>query len=145
MQTTKPITIILIGLLFVTISLFAVNNKDIQPRWYTQEQVIKGKDIFANNCASCHGYQAEKTVDWKKTLSDGSYPPPPLNDSAHAWHHPYSQLHDIIRNGGAQYGGKMPPFKDILADEEIESAIAFFQSFWRDKYYGYWLDRGGKN
>lgn len=110
-------------------------------RWYTKQQVLEGKDIFANNCASCHGFKAEKTLTWKKKLEDGSYPPPPLNDKAHAWHHPYSQLHEIIKNGGSSYGGAMPAFKDKLNDSQIDSAISYFQSFWADKYYGYWLER----
>jgi mono/diheme cytochrome c family protein len=59
-------------------------NKDentIDNRWYTKEQVFLGKEVFLKNCASCHGEKAEKTVDWKKMLSDGSYPSPPLNDN----------------------------------------------------------------
>jgi mono/diheme cytochrome c family protein len=113
-------------------------------RWYTQSQVENGKQVFANNCASCHGYNAEKTKDWTKTLVDGSYPPPPLNDKAHAWHHPYSQLVSIIKKGGKPYKGNMPAFQDTLNDDEIDEAIAYFQSFWSDKYYGYWIQRGGK-
>lgn len=116
---------------------------DVQ-RWYTPFQVSTGKKIFAKNCASCHGYNAEKTLDWKKILADGSYPPPPLNDKAHAWHHPYSQMSRIINNGGSSYEGKMPAFKDSLSQDEIDATIAYFQSFWADKYYGYWLERGGK-
>ncbi len=113
-------------------------------RWYSPSQVSKGKQVFANNCASCHGYNAEKTIDWEKTLADYSYPPPPLNDKAHAWHHPYSQLVTIIKKGGKPYKGDMPAFKDTLSDKEIDEAIAYFQSFWSDKYYGYWMERGGK-
>lgn len=121
-----------------------VVKKEPIVRWYTSLQVSEGKALFANNCASCHGFQAEKTVNWKKTLPDGSYPPPPLNDKAHAWHHPYSQLNSIIKNGGSSYGGKMPAFKEKLTQSEIDAIIAYFQSFWADEYYGYWLERGGK-
>lgn len=69
--------------------------------------------------------------------------PPPLNDKAHAWHHPKSQLIEIIQKGGALYDGKMPPFENKLSDEEIKSAIAYFQSFWSDEVYKYWVDRVG--
>ena len=112
-------------------------------RWYSPLQVTRGKEVFANNCASCHGYSAEKTLNWKQSLSDGSYPPPPLNDKAHAWHHPYSQLLTIINNGGKAYGGKMPSFKAILKDHEKEDSIAYFQSFWSDKIYEEWVENGG--
>lgn len=69
-----------IGLGVVTaISTFIFNNikeDTISNRWYTQTQVNLGKKVFSNNCAVCHGEKAEKTIDWKKTLADGSYPPP---------------------------------------------------------------------
>lgn len=115
-------------------------NENTNNRWYTKEQVSLGKNVFINNCASCHGTKAEKTVNWRETLLDGSYPPPPLNDKAHAWHHPKWQLMQIINQGGAPYDGKMPPFKDVLTKEEKESAIAYFQSFWADEFYTLWKD-----
>ena len=125
-------------------TLFAADNSEKLKRWYTAKQVILGKEVFAKNCASCHGYKAEKTIVWKKTLSDGSYPPPPLNDKAHAWHHPYSQMLRIIKNGGKSYDGKMPAFIDVLSDKEIDETIAYFQSFWSDEFYGYWSEREKK-
>ncbi|MAC82710.1 MAG: cytochrome C oxidase Cbb3 [Arcobacter sp.] len=120
-------------------------NKDLKDnkRWYTQEQVNFGKTVFANNCAVCHGYNAEKTINWKKTLPDSSYPPPPLNDKAHAWHHPKWQLMQIITEGGKPYDGNMPPFKNKLTKKEKEATIAYFQSFWDDKHYNLWLKYGG--
>lgn len=112
-------------------------------RWYTQAQVEQGKADFKTHCSSCHGENAEGTADWKKTLPDGAYPPPPLNGTAHAWHHPLSILKQTINAGGVQFGGKMPGFKDKLNNQEIEALIAYFQSFWDDKIYQAWLGRGG--
>lgn len=132
------ITTIIIGLFTYGIS---VENDKIKGRWYTKEQVDLGKEVFINNCASCHGKNAEKTVNWKTKLSDGSYPPPPLNDKAHAWHHPKWQLMKIINEGGTAYGGKMPSFKKVLTQEEKEAAIAYFQSFWADEFYLLWKDK----
>lgn len=112
-------------------------------RWYTQEQVAIGKQVFRNNCAICHGQNAEQTINWKQRLPDGSYPPPPLNGSAHAWHHPLTVLKMTINQGGAQFGGKMPGFKNKLSQDEVSAAIAFFQSYWSDEIYSAWLERGG--
>ena len=123
----------------------SIINKTSSSRWYTSFQVNQGKEVFSANCASCHGFNAEKTINWKEKLKDGSYPPPPLNDKAHAWHHPYNALVKIIKDGGKAYGGKMPAFKDTLKDEEIDSAIAYFQSLWGDQAYKEWLQRGGLN
>ncbi len=139
MKKIALISILVIAVLFISINFFSKEKQT--KRWYTEEQVSQGKEIFANNCALCHGYKAEKTINWKQTLSDGSYPPPPLNGSAHAWHHPQDQLREIIREGGKLYKGKMPPFKDVLTSEEIDATIAYFQSFWNDTHYGYWMER----
>lgn len=128
----------------ISFFVFQEDNKATDTgRWYTKDQVTFGKEVFSNNCAVCHGYKAEKTIDWKKTLPDGSYPPPPLNDKAHAWHHPKWQMLQIITNGGASYKGNMPAFGDKLTLKEKEAAIAYFQSFWDDKHYNLWLKYNG--
>jgi len=123
---------------------FVFSNENVKKnRWYTQKQVIVGKELFINNCSVCHGKKAEKTILWKKTLSDGSYPPPPLNGSAHAWHHPKSQLLRIISKGGKLYDGKMPGFDFVLNESDKEAVIAYFQNFWDEEKYGLWLKNGG--
>jgi len=110
-------------------------------RWYTQSQAATGKIVFAQNCANCHGKNAEGTPNWKQPLADDSYPPPPLNGSAHTWHHPMPTLKRTINNGGIPLGGKMPAFKDKLSEEEKDAVIAFFQSKWGDEIYAAWQQR----
>jgi len=121
-----------------------VAKLDTSERWYSNADVQIGKKIFTNNCAVCHGDKAQGiTKDWKKTLADGSYPAPPLNGSAHAWHHPLKILLRTTQNGGIPLGGTMPGFKDKLSQAEQLSAIAYFQSLWSDNIYQAWLERGG--
>jgi thiol:disulfide interchange protein DsbC len=110
-------------------------------RWYSDEQVAAGKKLFQQNCAACHGQNAEATPDWKKTDANGNYPPPPLNGSAHAWHHDLDLLRRTIRVGGAKLGGQMPAFEGQLNPWEIDSVIAFFQSQWPDEIYQRWAGR----
>ena len=112
-------------------------------RWYNEDQVKLGKTVFQKNCADCHGMNAEGTKEWKTPLPDGSYPPPPLNGSAHAWHHSMSMIKRTIDYGGIPMGGKMPGFKDKLSDKEKNAAIAYFQSFWDNEKYEAWMERGG--
>lgn len=113
-------------------------------RWYRAHQVSLGQQIYKDHCASCHGDEAQGlTADWKKTLPDGSYPPPPLNGTAHAWHHPLPQLLRTIEQGGVPLGGVMPGFAEKLNDQEKLTAIAYFQSYWSDEIYQHWLERGG--
>lgn len=109
-------------------------------RWYTPEQVSRGKTTFQENCAVCHGANAEATSDWKTPDGNGHYPPPPLNGSAHAWHHPLRLLASTVYHGGEPVGGQMPAFKDTLSETEIIDVIASFQSYWSDEIYQRWLD-----
>ena len=115
----------------------------VSGRWYTQSQVDQGRKVYAENCIRCHGENAQGTADWKNTNPDGSYPPPPLNGSAHAWHHPLVILKKVIEEGGVPLGGKMPGFKEKLKEGDKLAVISYFQSFWNDEIYGEWLSRGG--
>ncbi len=112
------------------------------PPWYTPRQVAQGKILFAENCARCHGNNAQATAHWRRSDADGNFPPPPLNGTAHAWHHSLSLLRRTIREGGGQFGGKMPPFKDQLSPAEIDAIIAWFQSLWPDEIYARWSGAG---
>ena len=118
-------------------------EENVAGRWYTPSQLEHGRVVFKNNCAGCHGENAQGTFRWNKKLADGSYPPPPLNGSAHTWHHPKRLLKRTIDNGGIPVGGKMPAFKDKLTEQDKEAVIAFFQSYWPDEIYAEWLNRGG--
>lgn len=112
-------------------------------RWYTKEQVEMGRSLYGEHCAACHGANAEGTADWKKRRPDGKYPPPPLNGTAHAWHHPMSVLKRTIDRGGVPLGGWMPAFEGQFTEAEKEALIAFIQSHWPDEVYAAWLKRGG--
>ena len=124
-----------------TLSSFVDIDKEhiTTQRWYSKVQADEGSVIFANHCAACHGQNAEATNEWKTPNTDGQYPPPPLNGSAHAWHHPLSVLSQIILEGGGAYGGQMPAWKGILSEAEIYAAIASFQQYWSDETYEGWL------
>ena len=110
-------------------------------RWYSDAQVKQGEKVFADNCASCHGKNAEATTEWKKRDAQGNLVPPPLNGSAHTWHHPMKILRSTVRKGGVPVGGTMPAFKDKLSATEIDSAIAWFQSKWNEDIYSAWNQR----
>ncbi|MBL4582901.1 MAG: cytochrome c [Gammaproteobacteria bacterium] len=129
----------------------SASNEDVPgamgvERWNSTEQVVLGREVFTQNCAVCHGAEAQGTVvDWREKLDDGSFPPPPLNGSAHAWHHPQEILLRVIDYGGEAMGGKMPAFIDVLETDEKLAAVAYFQSFWTDEIYQQWMQMGGTN
>lgn len=119
-------------------------SSSLAERWYGPDQVELGAEVFAENCASCHGSKAEGLVpDWKQRLANGTFPPPPLDGTAHAWHHPLSVLLSVIDEGGAALGGAMPSFSSVLNEQEKLAAIAYFQDFWSSETYGNWLQMGG--
>ncbi len=125
-------------------TLVSFNQLTLEPkastqRWYFAEQAERGKTVFANNCAVCHGKNAEATPHWKTLDANGNYPPPPLNGSAHAWHHPLAILGRTIYHGGTPVGGQMPAFKDVLSETDMIDVIAYFQSYWSDGIYQRWL------
>lgn len=106
------------------------------------QQVALGEQLYRQYCASCHGANLEGAQDWKKSLADGSLPPPPHNNSGHTWHHPDSLLLNIILEGGEKlYGGTMPPFNDRLTRKDTESILDFFKSRWgkEEREYQWWM------
>ena len=125
----------------VSLLCLASFNIAAAERWFNQDVADYGAELFQQNCAVCHGVNAEGTKEWKKTDANGNYPPPPLDGSAHAWHHSIPQLARSIKEGGIKLGGVMPAFGDKLSDQDVLAVIAYFQSKWPDEVYKVWHDR----
>lgn len=113
----------------------------VPQRWYTQNQVEEGAVLYRENCATCHKQNAKGTPDWKTRDANGKLPPPPLNGSAHAWHHPLDVLRTVVKRGGAPVGGSMPAFADKLDEAQIDAVLAWVQSHWSDEIYAIWHER----
>lgn len=102
-------------------------------------QLARGAQIYKANCAVCHGANAEGAPHWQRPGPDGKYPPPPLDASGHAWHHPQAALKMTIREGTLRLGGNMPAWQDKLSDQDIDAVIAWMQSIWPEEIYRAWL------
>ncbi len=107
-------------------------------RWYTLDQVQRGYRLFQENCAQCHKPDASGDPNWKQADAEGKLPPPPLDGTAHAWHHPLPLLRRIVREGGIPMDGSMPAFKDKLDATQIDAILAWVQSHWSDEIYAAW-------
>ena len=119
-------------------------GKPVEGRWYTESYVAVGQPLYQTHCAVCHGSAGQGLAeDWKKRLADGSYPPPPLNGTAHTWHHSMSVLVRTIQRGGTGFGGKMPAFAGRLSTAESLAIVAYLQNWWPDEIYQAWDRRGG--
>ena len=74
----------------------------------------KGKNLFQNNCASCHGIKAQGKIG------------PALNGTGHSAHHSPMSMMQKIKKGGKI----MPSFKGKLKDEEIMYILKYLKSTW---------------
>ncbi len=111
--------------------------KATPPRPVDFTQVMNGAKLYAAHCAQCHGPRAEGVVKWRQRDADGNFPPPPLNGTAHAWHHPKRQLMKTIQNGGRT----MPPFANKLSESEMSNIVDWMVSLWPDEVYALWAER----
>lgn len=109
-------------------------------RQFDPATIEQGKQVFRQHCSRCHGDKAQGDTNWRKRKPNGMFPPPPLNGSGHAWHHPRSVLRGIIENGSKPGEGEMPAWKDKLSGQEIEAVITWFQSIWPDQVYAAWYE-----
>jgi mono/diheme cytochrome c family protein len=115
--------------------------KTVASRWYGADNVSRGGAIFAQFCAGCHGKVAQGSFTWRQRGADGKFPPPPLNGTAHTWHHPISGLSSQIKFGAPGGKGNMPGFAQGLNDQDVKDVIAWFQHKWSDEIYAAWLAR----
>ncbi len=129
-------------LLVTTLALTACDNApDAQAQ---NQQVATGKQVFQDNCQSCHGVNARGAVkDWQKKGADGKFPAPPLDGSAHAWHHNMKALMGTVNRGGIPLGGTMPAFKDTLTDDQKIAVLVYIQSLWPEEIYAAWKKNNG--
>jgi mono/diheme cytochrome c family protein len=96
-----------------------------------ESNIVLGEDVFNKNCVSCHGSKGVGLAkDWKVKDKNGNYPAPPLNGSAHTWHHSPSDLLYTINKGGLDMGGQMPGFEARLNEEEKQALIDYIYSLW---------------
>jgi mono/diheme cytochrome c family protein len=102
-------------------------------------QVARGQSVYTQHCLECHGVAGKgQPGDWRIRDADGYHPPPPLDDSAHAWHHPTAVLLDMIRDGSPQGQGKMPAWKGRLSEQDMQDVVAYIKSLWSDPMYRLW-------
>tara|TARA_R110002012_G_scaffold313726_1_gene525583 strand:+ start:7961 stop:8437 length:477 start_codon:yes stop_codon:yes gene_type:complete len=113
------------------------------------EMIDQGADLYAENCASCHGADLEGQPDWRRRLENGRMPAPPHDEAGHTWHHADQQLFDITKNGLASvvpgYQSDMPVFDGILTDAEITAILGYIKSTWPERERDYQAEITSKN
>lgn len=117
----------------------AAQPKNLAGRNLDPEKIKRGEAVYRANCASCHGPNGEATPGWRNPGADGKYPPPPLDGSAHAWHHSTETLERMIRVGSPADIGGMPAWDGKLTNQQIDDVIVWIKSLWPDEVYDIWL------
>ena len=97
--------------------------------------VALGEQVYAQNCASCHGVALEGQANWRQRGNDGYMPAPPHDETGHTWHHPDTYLFLMTKYGiekmiGKTYPNNMPAYEDELSDDEIIAVLSFIKSTW---------------
>jgi mono/diheme cytochrome c family protein len=109
-----------------------------------------GAELYAENCASCHGAKLEGQPNWRVPDENGVLPAPPHDKSGHTWHHSSQQLFDytkfggqdaLLRMGVAGFASGMPGFADALSDQQIWEILAFIASTWPEREAAVQADR----
>ena len=113
-------------------------------------QVDRGRVIYQQQCASCHGANAEGAPQWPTLAADGLPPAPPQDDSGHTWHHADRVLYETIHmgmNDPLRPGSplRMPAFGDKLGDAEIGALIDYFKSLWAAEHRQWQWDETRKD
>jgi mono/diheme cytochrome c family protein len=86
----------------------------------TGSRVAAGEEIYAQNCASCHG-----PVQGPVVLAAAAV----HGDTGHTWHHPDRLLHQWVLDR-PPLATVMPAFRGVLSDEQVLEVLAYIKSTW---------------
>ena len=103
---------------------------DGRPSGRVAEQPRTGQQIYSTTCAACHQPNGDGNGDTYPPLAGSEW----VTGSE-------ARLARIILHGmtgevevaGQTYSGLMPPWKDVLKDEEIAAVMTYIRSNWGNK------------
>jgi mono/diheme cytochrome c family protein len=125
--------VVMIVVMTVSLSGLA-NDEPPKPDPNDPSLVARGKAVYAEQCASCHGGKLEGQPNWRKRLPNGRLPAPPHDATGHTWHHSDRQLFEMTKNGTAGmmpgYETDMPAYKDVLSNVDIWAVLSYIKSTW---------------
>jgi mono/diheme cytochrome c family protein len=113
----------------------------VPPREGGAEVLLRGAEVYAAECAGCHGARLEGRAVRPRpggapvAASATPLSAPPLGASGHAWRHADAELAAIVAHGAggaAKPDGApgMPAFAGRLGPDEIDAVLAHVKSRW---------------
>jgi mono/diheme cytochrome c family protein len=120
------------GIVVMTVSLSGLaNDEPTKSDPNDPSLVARGKVVYAEQCASCHGAKLEGQPNWRHRLPNGRLPAPPHDATGHTWHHSDRQLFEMTKNGTMPgYETDMPAYKGVLSDADIWAVLSLIESTW---------------
>ena len=111
---------LLLGL-FICVNQISAEQLEID----SSPNLERGIEIFNERCMLCHGEKGEGNGKMIKVLKT----PPPADLTSSVASDEY--LEQIIAEGGESVGRSthMPPWKDELSNEDIQSVIFYIKTF----------------
>ena len=94
--------------------------------------VRRGRDIYGQHCASCHGRRLQGQPLWQLDDEYAGRRAPAHDATGHTWRHGDDALFAMTRNGRWAGGPptSMPAFAAVLDGHDIEAALAFIKAGW---------------
>jgi mono/diheme cytochrome c family protein len=123
-----------IALMAGSVASSIAGDEPTRPDLHSPNLIARGKLVYADHCASCHGANLEGQPDWRKRLANGRLPAPPHDATGHTWHHSDRQLFEMTKKGTAGmtpgYETDMPAYNGILGDADVWAVLSFIESTW---------------
>ena len=134
--TTITVAALVAAAVVATAGYFLRHNREPDGVDATDPQLVaRGRIVYQQNCASCHGARLQGQPDWRQPKEDGTLPAPPHDVTGHTWHHADQVLFEVTKYGSASVAGAgfksaMPVYADILDDGDIWAVLAYIKSHW---------------
>ena len=127
--------LVLAGLLGAVLFLRPAGAEGVRLAPDDAATVALGAEVYAAECAACHGASLEGQPDWRTPGPDGLLPAPPHDATGHTWHHDDATLFALTKHGLAGLmddapASGMPAYEGVLTDAEIVAVLSYIKSIW---------------
>lgn len=126
----SKLTIALVAVIVVLVAYIALGNTFTRFFKSSDNAVDRGEELYNVHCASCHGVKGvgENPLDMYAQDEFG-YIAPPMDSSAHAWHHTDENLVQTILEGSPR-NPRMAAFKNVLNEDNAKDIVEYIKSLW---------------
>jgi mono/diheme cytochrome c family protein len=122
-------------------SITLVAPEDVATSEIADPVLRQGQVDYNTYCGHCHGYNGEgQTGDILQTArQQGMRPVPPHNADGNTWRYADQLLVRVVKEGLPNPLDQfpMPPFAEVLTDEQILGVLGYIKLWWTDDQRAY--------